>query len=574
MTVYTNLSKAITDANAGNANLVEMEDGTYDISSRAALTHSSVIFKAKNTGKAILKGAPIDLKGTGMEFSGFDLQYSTSGDYIHIERTCKLLNNKIHFANSAKGKWIIVNDPDVSIIGNEIYNKTTMDTFITVNSPGAKIQNNYFHDLIGSGTPMEAIRLGASSLRAVDFHSDVSGNTFERISADTELITVKSSNNDLHDNTFRNCNSSPTFRHGRFNKFRNNKCLGSGLRIYGKGHEVSGNQFIRNPNSQLLQVVIGNGEYAEEEQNTTAGYTQVRDLVFKNNYIIGEDSTTNILLCMGYGSHNLKPINNQFLDNIITGARGTLANTHDGASWTGNTLSNNIQWVTGSALYGNMPGIHKDPKLVKNADGTYSLPTVTPTTTIYDDFKYTYDFTETSKSPNGKWQAVYLGYGYARADGSGLLIQPKAGALAAALIKSTQTWGNYLAEWDITNQAQVVSNPQQWMCPWAFIRYLDERRHYYVYCGLTHMEFGKKDAPATATDVEAYQKTIWTGGPATTIGQKRHIGFQAVNDTFTIWVDGTKVMEKTDVSSFKTGSYCIYTEGARGYYQNVSITPK
>lgn len=368
MTTTTLTQLSIPKINAGTTgDTFLLEDGIYDHVSREAIT-KSVIVKAKNPGKAIIKGAPIDLKAINIEFSNFDLQYSISEDYIHIEKPCKLLGNKIHFANTAKGKWIIVNDPDVTIAGNEIYNKTTMDTFITVNEPGVKIQNNYFHDLIGSGTPMEAIRLGASSLRAVDFHSDVSGNTFERIKADTELITVKSSNNNIHDNIFKDNVSSTTFRHGRNNKFVNNKLENTGLRIYGKGHTVTGNNFKRNPNNQLRQIVIGNGEFAEEEQNTTASYTQVRDLLFQNNYIDAQDSTDLIIFCWGYDSGRaLKPVNNKVLNNTILGSKGILANTNDGASWANNEITGNVLWATGSAKYGDMPSAgytKKDPNVV------------------------------------------------------------------------------------------------------------------------------------------------------------------------------------------------------------------
>src|ERR1051325_594955 len=365
---YTNLAKAVTDANSIGG-LVEMDDGTYDcLGSRGALTKANTIFKAKNQGKAILKGAPIDIKAQGIEFSGFDIQYSISEDYIHLESTCKLLNNKIHMANLTTQKWILANDPDITIAGNEIYNKTTTDDIITVNEPGVKIQNNYIHDQTGTGTTTEAIRLGASSLRTVDFHSDVSGNTFERIKADTELITVKSCNNDIHDNIFRDNKSSPTFRHGRNNKFRNNKLENTGLRIYGKGHTVTGNNFKRDSNSQLLQIVVGNGEWAEEEQNTNAGYTQVRDLTFDNNWIDAEDSTDLVIFCWGYDAgRSLKPINNKVTNNKILGSKGILANSHDGASWNNNTISSNMLWNTGTAKLGDMPTsgyVRQDPNAV------------------------------------------------------------------------------------------------------------------------------------------------------------------------------------------------------------------
>jgi hypothetical protein len=355
-----------------------MEDGIYDHVSREALTKSGVKFMAKNKGKAVIRGAPIDLLGAEVAQDGFVLEYgSTEQTVVNLKGSkFQFTNNKCAFKNltANRNDWLLVRDGNDGLIeGNEVFGKNGMGNMILV-GPGTivkntKVLNNKLHDHIGgSGNGAETVRFGASQVAKEAFNVEFAGNEIYNCNtSDDELITIKSSYNDIHDNIFRNNRGSPCLRHGRFNKIRNNKFEGTGIRIYGKGHTIIGNNFKRNPNKQLLQIVVGNAKYAEEEQNTDASYTQVRDLLFQNNYIDLQDSTDLIGLCFGYGSYALKPINNKIIANTILGTKGILANTKDGASWSGNEVKDNILYPTVSAKVGDMPQSGytiKDPNAV------------------------------------------------------------------------------------------------------------------------------------------------------------------------------------------------------------------
>jgi hypothetical protein len=209
-------------------------------------------------------------------------------------------------------------------------------------------------------------------------------------------------------------------------------------------------------------------------------------------------------------------------------------------------------------------------------------PTPTPTTNVYDDFAYTHTFTSGGKSPNGKWTCDFFGKGFAKTDGNGLVISPASTTLdmygGSAQVRSTQQWGNCFFEIDMTTEKRTVTqNPAQWMCAWLLFRHLDKWRHYYLYIGTDRMEFGKKDAPTNITDqatIETYQRHLWVGGPASPIGTKVKIGVETIGDRFKIFYNGALVMDKTDVSSFKSGSISCYSEGAQSRYQLVRVTPK
>lgn len=362
-----------------------VEDLIYDHPSAETITKSGITVQAKNKHKVQIKGAPIHYQGTDIIFRGFDLEYKTTSQTVVAVNGARtyLLENKIHHQSpiTTRQDWFVVKGAGSKLEGNDVYGKVGLGNPILIGTGSAvvkdtKILNNHLHDMKGgTGNGAEMIRVGSSEVSNVDFNCEIGGNLVENHdTSDTELFTIKTSNNDVHDNTFKNCKAAPTFRHGRNNKFRNNTLFGTGFRMYGEKHIVTGNHFIRNPLNQLRQIVIGNGEYKTEEEfqarpsGSSASYTQVRDLLFENNTIEMEDSTDQIILCLGYGSYSLKPQNNKIINNKIVAAKGTLANTRDGASWNGNTVSGNEMWAEGSAKYGDMPTtgyIKKDWRVVE-----------------------------------------------------------------------------------------------------------------------------------------------------------------------------------------------------------------
>ena len=212
---------------------------------------------------------------------------------------------------------------------------------------GTKIRNNESMIKVAALVMVqESIRLGSSATAKAAFNTELSGNTIENCdTSDTELVTVKSSNNDIHDNRFINCNSGVTFKHGSFNKYRNNININTGLRVYGHNNEIINNQFLRDSHNQLRQCVIGNADHADDGvlgDIFNAFYSHVHDCIIKNNII---ESLANIAFCLGNGSGSFKPTNNQIVDNIFIGSQGTLVNTSDGASWTANIVTGNILWL-------------------------------------------------------------------------------------------------------------------------------------------------------------------------------------------------------------------------------------
>jgi hypothetical protein len=398
-TVVTSPAKMVTAANAGSVgDKFLLSDGIHDYADLSAITKSGVTCEPEHPGKATIKGGGIDLKGSSIGFSGFDLAFKHTRDHVMYiwGSQCKVRLNKFHPTNLATTTWqdwLCVRGNDNLIDLNDIYGKTGKGNHILVGEGSAqplrnRITNNKIHNfhVTNYGTETngyEFIRIGSSTAREKDFYTEISNNSFyDYNTPESELITIKGQRNLIQKNKFGvdgNVTASVCCRHGGFNTIKDNEFKGTGLRIYGKGHVVTGNNFKRNPLSQLRQIVIGNGRYAEESQNTDATYTQVRDLLFENNTIEMEDSTSNIILCLGYGSYPLKPYNNKFVNNKISGSKGTLANTRDGASWNGNIVSGNQMWATGTAKYGDMPAIgytKKDFSVVTPP------PVVTPPTPI------------------------------------------------------------------------------------------------------------------------------------------------------------------------------------------------
>lgn len=254
-----------------------------------------------------------------------------------------------------------------------------------------------------------------------------------------------------------------------------------------------------------------------------------------------------------------------------------------------------IQAYTGTKLN----QLKADIKAIQPAPTPTPTPTPTPVPNLYDDFKYIEALTPMQYTKNGKWLCSYNSNGSTKMDGNGLIMVPGGTALniysGSALLRSTQKFANFRATIDITNEKQVYTKdaagnpitPPGWQCGWVIFRHLDKWRHWYVLVGVNHMEIGKKDVPLTTTnqaDIEKGQMILWTGGPATAIGQKRKLTIEFIGNVLKISLDG--VLQKTIIddgtlinskgvkvtqSSYNAGEFCPYVEGAQGRYQNCII---
>ena len=110
------------------------------------------------------------------------------------------------------------------------------------------IHHNHFADFVGragdnSHEALQIGQFGGDALLTVD--ALVEDNLFERVSIDSETISVKSSGNTIRRNTFLDCRSRPTNRFGNRNRWQANwieNCLG--MWIYGADHELTGNRVL------------------------------------------------------------------------------------------------------------------------------------------------------------------------------------------------------------------------------------------------------------------------------------------------------------------------------------------
>jgi hypothetical protein len=356
---------------------VELANGNYDNPTARSISRQGVIVKAATVGGVTITGQAIDITGQGAWMYGFVLKTTGTIDLDGSGAVFK--RNTVNLVNT--GTWFDFRAPDVVVDHNEISGKSNSGyTFRNSDASAVrmKITHNYIHDLTGADS---MIMLGHSSMSHWDNQAEIAYNRMERINiGDPEIITFKSSGANFHDNTVITSTSGFTFRQGHNNKFMDNTLIGVGLRLYGHGHVVTGNQFIDDPNRQLLQsLYIGSANILDYPDSSNAYYAEVRDCRFENNIIVRTISSGDIPLTVGHGGYGMPPQGNTFNNNIVYGtAGGTLTDSGGSASWSANTLSGNIVYATGSASKGDMPSQNVDPLLVKGADGTYRFSASSP----------------------------------------------------------------------------------------------------------------------------------------------------------------------------------------------------
>ena len=380
--VYSGLAAWISGVAGGVAgDSHELDDGSYSGAALNMAGVSGVTAKSKNRGGAILTGGPLSINGNGMTFEGFDLQYiRATGDFISFNGTaCRFTRNKCHFDNTGTGdqKWLFIKADNVMIDHNEIYGKTTVDDMLLVGGGtqrrSGRILYNHFHDFTEiSSTKSEALRIGESSMVFIDFGCEVAYNLFETIDADTEVISVKSNNNNLHHNTFRNTNGSLVLRQAIHNHVHDNVFINSGLRVHGNDHTVDHNYFIRNSlggvsrslflaSATVADHIIQSGTNNNAGSSGTAIALNVDEAkvyncnIHSNTFVMDDQATGFIVMLGDSSSEPIQPTSNFFSYNIIQSLDGTLTNAISGAvGWSHNILSGNILYISGAAALGDM----------------------------------------------------------------------------------------------------------------------------------------------------------------------------------------------------------------------------
>lgn len=364
--------KAIASAQPGD--IIVLADGTFDLKGTVAITTSGkagkpIVVKSKNRGGAILVGDSRFVLETlaHVIIEGFDFQ-STDGPAVEL-RGCnniRLTRNVVHLNDTKRGNWVLITGSEQNpsalshhnrIDRNLFENKSQLGNFITMEgtrsaglqvSQNDTIDHNHFRD-IGPRVEnaLEAIRIGSADISLSRGYTLLERNLFERCDGDPEYISIKSSDNMIRHNTFRECLGSLSLRHGNRNTVEGNFILGNGrtgtfkdstgkswtlgtggVRFYGDSMIIINNYFEGLTGKKwdaTLAVTSGNAEYSDGQPLTK--HFRIRDAVIAFNTFVKNRNNIEV----GYDGEGfqgnwwrLSPTGLTIANNIIVGSNDTL----------------------------------------------------------------------------------------------------------------------------------------------------------------------------------------------------------------------------------------------------------
>jgi poly(beta-D-mannuronate) lyase len=389
---------------------IVLADGVYDTTSYLQSNGAKTLL-IRSTGTAtnpiVVKSSTIggaEIKGpAGFEFNtasyvivqGFKFTHSQDNSVFTNEMAVRCTDcthvrfTRNHFelttTTNGQSDWLGITSAGsmYNRIDHNIFaNKATEGVFVLVLGSGGvvskynQIDHNYFHDQTYSGgNGGECMRIGNSEEGLKNAYATVEYNLFEKCNGDVEAVTIKSSNNTIRENTFRNNQGSLTLRHGNANVVDGNFFLDgkNGLRLYGHNHKIINNYFEGTFGSgSLTTLIIGSGSVTEDLTVSNSKHSQPQNILVAFNTFVNNQNS----IVIGEPFRPLAPIDVTIANNIIKSDSGRLVNYRAG---TNITWEDNIMF--GLANKGNMPTSGYtwiDPKLVLQSDDVYRILNTSP----------------------------------------------------------------------------------------------------------------------------------------------------------------------------------------------------
>ncbi|WNR43827.1 chondroitinase-B domain-containing protein [Paenibacillus roseipurpureus] len=368
------LTAAISSATAGTtivlANGTYTNGGNFSVSGKTGTAANPITIKAANTGQAIISGGAYFVVTNSSYVTIEGLKFTNTGNTaVKLDQSNNVRVTRNTFALTENGnslKWVYIggaNSHHNRIDHNEFGPKHDLGNFITVDGSSTQISQydtieyNYFHDIGPRAVnEMEAIRLGVSTLSMSDAFATIQYNLFENCDGDPEFVSVKSGQNTVRYNTFRNSQGVLSSRHGHGQSFYGNFFLGDGvksgiggIRLYANDHKVFNNYFENLTGSGFADAInVDGGDFDGGTNGSTftssdlSKHWRVYRAQIVNNTIV--NSTTGIVIG---GNYTLAPVDSIIANNIVKNSTGTLYNqvktsntTFQGNIGYGSTLSN------------------------------------------------------------------------------------------------------------------------------------------------------------------------------------------------------------------------------------------
>jgi poly(beta-D-mannuronate) lyase len=328
------------------------------------LKEKPIVFKAESKGKVMITGNSKLLIGgsylviDGLYFtngySGVDAVIKFSINQQKIANHCRVTNTVINDFNNPKrlneNYWVALYGKNNRLDHCSFINKKNIGVLVAVILEDDRSRSNFHsidHNYFGYRTPLasnggEIIRVGVSEHCEFNSNTIIEANFFEKCDGETEIISIKSCQNIVSNNLFKECQGAVVLRHGNYNRIANNVFLGNdkkgtgGVRVINKGQVVVNNLFYKCKGVDFRSPLsIMNGV-----PNSPANrYVGVSDAVIANNSFY---DCTPISFSEGKSEErSLQPKNVQFINNLFyTKSDTTIYHIYDDIS--GIQFSNNL----------------------------------------------------------------------------------------------------------------------------------------------------------------------------------------------------------------------------------------
>ena len=411
-----------TATTAGTGGTFILKDGTYNnvkvyLKDAHATAANPIIIKAENASGANVGGVVFTgdfaIGFTNCEYitmQGFKINATASESSSLVKYSvCRYMRftrndvTQLMTVANVSSKWIYIggNDDEPSypfaadrvshhntIDYNNFHDKASPGCFITLDGtavdgqPTAYYQTQYDvidHNYFGKLGPRavnekEAIRVGESAMSMSSGFTTISYNLFEECDGDPEVVSIKSCDNYLMHNTFKNNYGTLSFRHGNRNRAEGNYFFGGrassvsnvtgatlytgGMRIYGADHVIVNNYFEGLNGTKWdapMTLTQGNqtNYVVSPSESTLQKHFLPENITIAYNTFVDNDQAFEL----GYSNstskdpYNLQMKNIKIANNLVTMTKNTpvkiLDSKDPGAQI---TWSNNLMYTNGGTV--------------------------------------------------------------------------------------------------------------------------------------------------------------------------------------------------------------------------------
>lgn len=371
-----------------------------------------ITLRAETPGKVSMEGkSNLKLSGEYLLVSGliFKNGHTPSSSVIEFRNNGENANNCVvtncvieEFSNPDKNKndfWIQINGKNNTVEYCSLAGKSNKGMTLTVRLDSlTSIETNHqiFRNYFGKRDPLgenggETIQIGLSQTSHLNGWVKVEENFFEHCDGELEIISVKSCENQIINNVFKECKGMLTLRHGHRNIVYGNIFMGNGIegtggvRVINENQKVFNNFFsgLRGKGVSSAMVLVNGIPNAQPKE-----YDQVKNaVIFSNTFY---DCSTPFQFGHGNGpNRNMRPLNTLLANNLVyCPDEDHLIQTHDKTD--GVFLMNNLMINKGGKMDGNnmndseVTMIKKDGLVIPVSQSVGTLPN----STLLDKSKY------------------------------------------------------------------------------------------------------------------------------------------------------------------------------------------